>query len=86
MGKLHNLLEKSGYRDHALEVLLMRLLFLLFEDNTGLWDERGLFYNLMANHTRKDGENVGTTLEHYYEGSRRRAMREAHEPARSERD
>lgn len=26
MGKLHNLLERSGYRGHALEVLLVRLL------------------------------------------------------------
>lgn len=62
MGKLHNLLEQSGYTGHALEVLLVRLLFLLFGDDTGLWDERGLFYDLLADHTRSDGEDTGATL------------------------
>lgn len=62
MGKLHNLLEDSGYTGHALEVLLVRLLFLLFGDDTGLWDERGLFYDLLADHTRSDGEDTGSVL------------------------
>lgn len=62
MGKLHNLLEQSGYTGHALEVLLVRLLFLLFGDDTGLWDERGLFYDLLADHTRSDGEDTGSVL------------------------
>ena len=62
MGKLHNLLEDSGYTGHALEVLLVRLLFLLFGDDTGLWDERGLFYDLIADHTRSDGEDTGSVL------------------------
>lgn len=62
MGKLRNLLEQSGYTGHALELLLVRLLFLLFGDDTGLWDERGLFYDLLADHTRSDGEDTGATL------------------------
>ncbi|MCY1703732.1 DNA methyltransferase [Deinococcus sp. SL84] len=62
MGKLHNLLEDSGYTGHHLELLLVRLLFLLFGDDTGLWDERGLFYDLLADHTRSDGEDTGTVL------------------------
>lgn len=62
MGKLHNLLENSGYTGHALEMLLVRLLFLLFGDDTGLWDERGLFYDLLADHTRSNGEDTGSVL------------------------
>ncbi|WP_261665527.1 DNA methyltransferase [Deinococcus sp. Marseille-Q6407] len=62
MGKLHNLLEDSGYTGHHLELLLVRLLFLLFGDDTGLWDERGLFYDLLADHTRSDGEDTGSVL------------------------
>ena len=62
MGKLHNLLEESGYTGHALELLLVRLLFLLFGDDTGLWDERGLFYDLLADQTRTDGEDTGSVL------------------------
>lgn len=62
MGQMHTLLESSGYGGHALELLLVRLLFLLFGDDTGLWDERGLFYDLLADHTRSDGEDTGATL------------------------
>ncbi len=62
MGKLHNLLEDSGYKGHALELLLVRLLFLLFADDTGLWEERGLFQDLLADHTRSDGDNTGAML------------------------
>lgn len=62
MGRLHNLLEDSGYTGHALELLLVRLLFLLFGDDTGLWDERGLFYDVLADHTRADGEDTGSVL------------------------
>ena len=40
----------------------MRLLFLLFGDDTGLWDERGLFYDLLADHTHSDGEDTGALL------------------------
>lgn len=62
MGKLHNLLEDSGYTGHDLEVLLVRLLFLLFGDDTGLWDETDLFHDLLADETRSDGQDTGTTL------------------------
>lgn len=62
MGKLHDLLAAAGYRGHALELLLVRVLFLLFGDDTGLWDERGLFYDVLADHTRPDGDDLGATL------------------------
>ncbi|WP_261665537.1 DNA methyltransferase [Deinococcus sp. Marseille-Q6407] len=78
MGKLHNLLEDSGYTGHYLELLLVRLLFLLFGDDTGLWEERGLFYDLLADHTRTDGEDTGGTLARLFQvldtpGDRRQA-------------
>lgn len=62
MANLHKLLSTSGYKDHQLRVLLVRILFLLFGDDTGLWDERGLFYDLLADRTAKDGHNVGTVI------------------------
>ncbi|MDL2342978.1 hypothetical protein QOL99_02315 [Deinococcus sp. MIMF12] len=62
MARLHDLLEKSGYQGHDLELLLVRMLFLLFGDDTGLWDESGLFYDVLADHTRSDGEDLGATL------------------------
>ena len=35
MGALHDALEASGYKGHALERFLVRLLFCLFADDTG---------------------------------------------------
>lgn len=37
MGKLHDALKASGYAGHALEVLLVRLLFCLFAEDTGIF-------------------------------------------------
>ena len=37
MGKLHDALKAAGYDGHALEVLLVRLLFCLFADDTGIF-------------------------------------------------
>ncbi|MGX9688689.1 DNA methyltransferase [Deinococcus wulumuqiensis] len=62
MGKLHDQLEASGYTGHALELLLVRLLFLLFADDTGLFDQRGVFYDLLADSTRSDGSDTGLML------------------------
>lgn len=62
MGKLHDLLGESGYTGHKLELLLVRLLFLLFGDKTGLWDEVGLFQDVLNDHSRRDGEDLGSVL------------------------
>ena len=37
MGRLHDALKAAGYEGHALEVLLVRLLFCLFADDTGIF-------------------------------------------------
>jgi len=36
MGKLHDQLKEFGYEGHPLEVYLVRLLFVLFADDTGI--------------------------------------------------
>jgi len=37
MGKLHDQLKEFGYQGHSLEVYLVRLLFILFADDTGIF-------------------------------------------------
>ena len=41
MGRLHNALAADGYTDHDLERLLVRLLFILFADDTGIFRAEG---------------------------------------------
>jgi hypothetical protein len=57
MGKLHDKLKAIGYDGHALELYLVRLLFLLFADDTGLFDRDG-FHAYLLNNTREDGADL----------------------------
>ncbi len=62
MGKLHDALEESGYTGHDLEMLLVRLLFCLFADDTGIFQPKDIFLQLIDNDTDSDGRNVGRML------------------------
>ena len=62
MGKLHDALEASGYVGHDLEQLLVRLLFCLFADDTGIFQPKDIFLSLIDNDTDPDGKNVGRML------------------------
>lgn len=62
MGDLFDLLETSGYRDHALKLLLVRILFLLFADDTAIWP-RGVFQEYVELKTAEDGRDLGPALD-----------------------
>jgi hypothetical protein len=62
MGKLHDRLRASGYQGHNLEVLLVRLLFCLFAEDTTLFEPRGSFRDFIENSTREDGADLGPQL------------------------
>ena len=59
MGRLHDALKDSGYTGHALEVLLVRLLFCLFADDTGIFQPTDAFHDFIeertANKRHRDG-------------------------------
>lgn len=62
MGTLHDALEASGYRGHDLERLLVRLLFCLFADDTGIFAGKDDFLFLIEERTAEDGHDVGRWL------------------------
>lgn len=62
MGKLHDALKASGYTGHQLERFLVRLLFCLFADDTGIFEPRGILLELLSNRTREDGSDTGMWL------------------------
>jgi hypothetical protein len=62
MGKLHDALKDTGYSGNDLEQLLVRLLFCLFADDTGIFQPKDIFLQLVENDTRPDGSNVGSIL------------------------
>ncbi len=61
MGRLHDALSKSGYGGHALEVLLVRLLFCLFADDTAIFPAQGL-RAFIDERTAADGSDLGARL------------------------
>ncbi len=67
MGVLHDRLAESGYDGHELRVMLVRVLFLLFADDTGLWGETGLFEEYVERKTTEDGSDLGMHLATLFE-------------------
>lgn len=66
LGDLHDALEEGGYSGHELERLLVRILFCLFADDTGIF-ERNTFNLYIENHTREDGSDLGIHLERFFQ-------------------
>jgi hypothetical protein len=62
MGRLHDALKASGYEGHALEVLLVRLLFCLFADDTGIFQPAQSFRDFVEERTAADGSDLGPRL------------------------
>ena len=66
MGKLHDTLKAIGYSGHQLEVYLVRLLFCLFADDTGIF-EHDAFVKYILQRTNVDGSDLGLHLEKIFE-------------------
>ncbi|MFZ4857154.1 MAG: class I SAM-dependent DNA methyltransferase [Desulfuromonadaceae bacterium] len=61
LGKLHDLLKSSGFDGHPLEVLLVRILFCMFAEDTALF-ERCQFQDYLEQRTAEDGSDLGMHL------------------------
>jgi hypothetical protein len=61
MGVLHDALKEAGYTGRDLEIYLVRLLFCLFADDTGIF-ERSIFIDYLQQKTNTDGSDLGMHL------------------------
>ena len=66
MGDLHDALEAGGYSGHDLERFLVRILFCLFAEDTGIF-ERESFRLFIENRTAPDGSDLGLQLARLFE-------------------
>ena len=62
VGDLHDALAASGYTGQDLEQFLVRIVFCFFADDTGIFDPRDIFLDLLENRTREDGSDLGGWL------------------------
>lgn len=61
MGRIHDSLLESGFKGHQLEVFLVRLMFCLFADDTGIFPKYH-FRFLIEDRTRDDGFDLGPLI------------------------
>lgn len=66
VGSLHDSLKRDNYTGEKLEVFLVRLLFCLFADDTGIFQPKDSFHDLIDFHTKEDGSDVGAVLEEMF--------------------
>lgn len=62
VGELYDALADSEEECADLEQFLVRIVFCLFADSTGIFMPRGIFLDLIENRTREDGSDLGGWL------------------------
>ena len=62
VGRLHDALTEAGYRGYDLERFLVRIVFCLFADDTGVFEPRDIFLDFVETRTGEDGADLGALL------------------------
>ena len=62
VGRLHDKLDAAGYTGHDLERFLVRIVFCLFADDTGIFEPRDIFLEFIESRTGEDGADLGPWL------------------------
>ena len=62
VGRLHDALADAGHRGHDLERFLVRVVFCMFADDTGVFEPRDIFLDFIETRTGEDGADLGPWL------------------------
>ena len=65
MANLYLELEDNGFEGHETSIFLIRILFLLFGDDTGMWSKNTFLKLVMG--TKEDGSDVGSKIDTLFE-------------------
>jgi hypothetical protein len=66
MGKLHDRLKEIGYTGHSLEVYLVRILFLMFSEDTTIFNKQQ-FQDYIEQRTNIDGSDLASKLQELFQ-------------------
>ena len=66
MGKIHDSLQAINYTGEDLDTLLVRLVFCMFADDTGIFN-KGLFRDFLEDNTSEDGADLAPKLQYLFE-------------------
>ena len=67
VGRLHDTLAEAGHRGHDLERFLVRVVFCMFADDTGVFEPRDIFLDFIETRTGEDGADLGPWLAQLFE-------------------
>ena len=67
VGRLHDALADAGHRGHDLERFLVRVVFCMFADDTGVFEPRDIFLDFIETRTSEDGADLGPWLGQLFE-------------------
>lgn len=67
VGKLHDALEASNYKGHDLERFLVRIVFCLFADDTGIFEPSDIMLDFLESRTKEDGSDTGALLNQLFD-------------------
>ena len=67
VGDLYDALAAAGHTGHDLERFLVRIVFCLFADDTGVFEPRDIFLEFLESRTGKDGADLGPWLAQLFE-------------------
>lgn len=67
MAEFHDSIAEVGYTGHQLEIFLVRVLFCLFAEDTGIFQLKEQFRNYVEWKTKVDGTDLGSSLHQLFE-------------------
>ena len=67
VGRIHDSLHETGYQGHDLELLLVRIAFCLFADDTGIFNPPDIFLDFVELRTSTDGSDLGPWLSQLFQ-------------------
>ena len=67
VGRLYDALADAGHRGHDLERFLVRVVFCMFADDTGVFEPRDIFLEFIESRTGEDGADLGPWLAQLFE-------------------
>ena len=86
VARLYDALKASGYQGNDLQLFLVRTVFCLFADDTGIFEPRDLFLQFIEERTSADGVDLGPWLARVFQvlntplGRRQKALRRGSVP------
>ncbi|GBF44319.1 hypothetical protein LPTSP2_36220 [Leptospira ellinghausenii] len=66
MKKLHDELKRNGFQEHPLKLMLVRLMFCFFADDTGIFNKDDFLF-FLKERTKQDGSDLGLWIAQFFQ-------------------